>query len=170
MTSETTQQPPMVAEPQKEHDWLQKLVGEWSFEREASMGPDKPREKSMGTEKVRSLGRLWIVGEGMGEVPGGGTHESILTLGYDPHKKRFVGTWVDSVMTYLWVYDGELDPAGQILTLNTEGPSITDDGTTAKYQETIEMVRDDHRIFRSRVLGDDGQWQEFLVSHYRRTG
>ena len=29
MTSETTQQSPMVAQPQKEHLWLQKLVGEW---------------------------------------------------------------------------------------------------------------------------------------------
>jgi hypothetical protein len=40
---------------------------------------------------------------------------------------------------------------------------------TAKYQETIELISDDHRIFKSRVLGDDGQWQEFMTSHYRRS-
>lgn len=60
------------AEPQKEHRWLQKLVGEWTFEGEAPMGPDKPPEKFKGTERVRSLGDLWFVAEGQGEMPGGG--------------------------------------------------------------------------------------------------
>ena len=33
----------------------------------------------------------------------------IMTLGYDPQKKRFVGTLIGSMMTHLWVYDGALD-------------------------------------------------------------
>ena len=57
-----------------------------------------------------------------------------------------------------------------VLTLNTEGPSMADDGTTAKYRETIELVSDDHRVFRSGVVGEGGKWEEFLVSHYRRAG
>ncbi len=32
----------MKAEPQKEHEWLHKLVGEWTCEAEASMEPGKP--------------------------------------------------------------------------------------------------------------------------------
>ena len=28
----------MKTEPQKEHQWLQKLVGEWTYESECSMG------------------------------------------------------------------------------------------------------------------------------------
>ena len=32
----------MKAEPQKEHQWLQKLVGEWTSEGEADMGPGQP--------------------------------------------------------------------------------------------------------------------------------
>jgi hypothetical protein len=50
-------------EPQKEHLWLQKLVGEWTFEAEASMGDGKPNEKTSGTERVRSLDGLWTVAE-----------------------------------------------------------------------------------------------------------
>ena len=168
MTSEAKQEAPPVAKPQKEHQWLQRLVGEWRFESEASMGPDQPSQKVSGTESVRSLGGLWIVGEGAGEMPGAGEHRSILTLGYDPQKQRFVGSFISSMMTFFWVYDGELDTAGNALTLNTEGPSMGDDGTTAKYRETIELVSDDHRVFKSSFLGEDGQWQEFLVSHYRR--
>ena len=63
----------MKTEPQKEHAWLQQLVGEWTFEVEATMEPGKPPEHFRGTERVRSLGGLWIVAEGEGEMPGGGT-------------------------------------------------------------------------------------------------
>ena len=170
MTSESTQQAPTAAQPQKEHQWLQRLVGEWTFEAEASMGPDQPPHKSTGTERVRSLGGLWIIADGRGDVPGSGEHhESVMTLGYDPQAKRFVGTFISSMMANLWVYDGQLDPDGRVLILNTQGPSMADDGTTAKYRETIELVSDEHRVFTSSILGEDGQWQQFMVSHYRRT-
>ena len=43
------------------------------------------------------------------------------------------------MMTHLWVYDGALDAAGKVLTLDAEGPSFTGDGTTAKYQDVIEI-------------------------------
>ena len=33
---------PMTAEPTKEHQWLQQLVGEWTAEMECVMGPDQP--------------------------------------------------------------------------------------------------------------------------------
>ena len=54
----------MQAEPQKEHAWLQKLVGEWSFEGECVMGPDQPAFKSTGAETVRSLGSVPEVAAG----------------------------------------------------------------------------------------------------------
>ncbi len=120
MTSETTQQSPMTAEPQKEHQWLQKLVGEWTYESEMIMAPGEPPEKGTGSESVRALGQLWVLLEGQGDLSGGDA--SIITLGYDPEKKRFVGTFIGSAMTYLWLYDGELDAAEKVLTLNAEGP------------------------------------------------
>jgi hypothetical protein len=91
----------MNNEPQKEHQWLQKLVGEWTYETDCSMVPDQPSEKTKGTEIVRSLGDLWTVAEGQGEMPGGGSMTTLITLGYDPQTKRYVGTWVGSMMTYL---------------------------------------------------------------------
>ena len=33
------------------------------------------------------------------------------TLGYDPAKKKYVGTFIASVMTHLWIYSGSLDAA-----------------------------------------------------------
>ena len=129
----------MNIEPQKEHQWLQKLVGEWTYESEATMEPGKPPEKCAGTERVRSLGGLWVLAEGQGEMPGGGAATTMVTLGFDPQKNRFVGTFIGSMMTYLWVYDGALDAAQKVLTLEAEGPSMTGDGQMAKYKDVIEL-------------------------------
>ena len=164
----------MHTEPQKEHQWLQKLIGEWTSESECDAGPGQPRQKLTGTETVRSLGGLWTLAEGQGEMPGGGVARMLMTLGYDPQRKRYVGTWVGSMMTHLWVYDGELDPAGKVLTLNAEGPAFGPDGVpvagkTAKYQDVIEFVSDDHRTLTSRTRGEDGTWHQFMRADYRRT-
>ena len=91
-----------------------------------------------------------------------------MTLGYDPAKGRFVGTWIGSMMTHLWVYDGELDPAGRVLTLNSEGPSMTGDGSLAKYQDIVEFTSDDHRVLTARAQATDGSWQPLMMVHYRR--
>lgn len=158
----------MFAKPQKEHEWLQRLVGEWTFESECMGEPGQPTHKTRGTETVKSLGGLWIVGNGQGGMPAGGTATMMITLGFDPQRNRFVGTWIGSMMTQLWIYDGELDASNRVLTLNSEGPSFPDPVKRAKYQDIIEIKSDDHRVLTSRCLGDDGKWTPFMTAHYRR--
>ena len=159
-----------IPAPGKEHQWLHRLIGEWTFETECNMGPDQPPLKSAGKETVRSLGGLWTIGEGEGAMPGGGVSHSVMTLGYDPVSKRFVGTFIASVMTHLWPYNGTLDAEEKVLTLDSEGPSFADDGKTAKYQDIIEFISDDHRILSSQYLNPEGQWIPFMKAHYRKTG
>jgi hypothetical protein len=157
----------MKAEPQKEHQWLEQLVGEWEYEGEAVMGPDQPPMKHTGSESVRSL-TVWVQCEGKMPMPDGGTGTTVMTLGYDPTKKRFVGTFIGSMMTHLWVYDGELNAAGNILSLHADGPSFTDPNKTAKYIDTIEVKSPDHRVLSSAFQGDDGKWHQFMTVNYRR--
>ena len=83
------------AKPVKEHKWLEKLLGEWTYEGEADMGPDKPKMKSSGSETIRSLGGLWIIAEGVGKMPDGEEGKTLMTLGYNPKTKRYPGTWID---------------------------------------------------------------------------
>lgn len=152
-----------------EHEWLQKLVGEWTYESEATVEPGQPPTKCVGTESVRSIGDLWVMGEGRGEMPGGGTAIMVTTIGYDPEKKQYVGTFIGSMMSNLWVYEGTLDPAGRMLTLNTEGPNFCDDGKRTTYRDVVELKSDDHRVLTSSALGDDGEWHAFMTANYWRT-
>jgi Protein of unknown function (DUF1579) len=157
----------MNAEPQKEHQWLDRFIGEWTSESECSMGPDQPPSKTKGTEVVRSLGGLWMVAEGEGEMPDGGNGKTMMTLGYDPQNDRYVGTFIGSMMTHLWIYNGSLDAEGKVLTLDTEGPNFSQ-SSMAKYKDIIEFVSDDHRVMTSQILGDDGNWLQFMTAHYWR--
>ena len=167
--SENQSAAPMQAAPQDQHRWLHRLVGEWTFEIEAVMAPGQPPMRSTGRETVRSLGGLWTIGEGTGEAPDGRPAQSIMTLGYDPRQGKFVGTFIASMMTHLWIYDGgALDAAGKVLTLDAEGPNFAEPGKMSRYQDIIEFMSDDHRILRSRAPGPDGQWVEFMTAHYRR--
>lgn len=158
----------MMNEPQQEHQWLQRLVGAWTFESDCSMGPGKPRETFTGTETVRSLGGLWILAEGEGAMPGGGTAHTMMTVGYDVVKGRYVGTWTGSMMAYLWVYDGTMDASGRVLVLEAEGPDFSKEGVMTRYRDEITIESDDLRRLTSRTLGEDGEWHEFVTVTYRR--
>lgn len=163
----------MHSKPQQEHEWLQKLVGDWVYDGECPAGPDQPPMKFEGTETVRSIGGLWVQGEGRGQMPDGDPATMIITIGYDPHKKRYVGTWIGSMMAYQWVYEGDLDASGKVLTLNSVGPKFGEDGTAdwsqmIQYKDVIEFHDDDHRTLSGHFLGEDGQWVQMMATNYRR--
>ena len=91
-----------------------------------------------------------------------------MTLGYDPDKGRYVGTWIGSMMTHLWVYEGALDAAERVLTLETEGTDMSGEGKLTKYRDAIEFKSEDHRVVVSSVQDDHGEWQQFVTATYRR--
>ena len=158
----------MQVEPQEEHRWLEKLVGDWTYESVAACMPGEAPSTARGFERVRSIRGLWVVAESEGEMPGGGVATTMITLGYDVAAKRYVGTWISSMMTHLWVSDGVLDASGRVLTLHADGPSMSGDGTTARYEDLIEWKSDDHRVLTARVQAPDGTWSDMMTAQYRR--
>lgn len=158
------------AGPQAEHAWLTQLVGEWEYESSCPAGPGEQAQTFAGTERVRSLGGLWVIAEGRGEMPDGGEALSVITLGYDPRKRRYVGTWIGSMMDHHWVCDGELDQGGRILSLHSDGPVTDAQGRPVRFKDVIEIVSDDERTLNGYMLGEDGQWQAVMTARYRRRG
>ena len=163
-----SQEMPQMPAPQKEHEWLQRLAGQWESDAEATFGPDQPPMKCKGTQRARMLGGFWLIAEGKAEMMGVPV-ESVLTLGFDAAKQKYVGTWTDSHYNHLWIYEGELDDDGNVLALSTEGPNPMLAGKISKFRDVIEFQSDDHYIFKSMMQGDDGEWQTFMTAHFRRT-
>lgn len=163
-----TPEPPKMPEASQESAWLQQFTGDWTFEAEMNIGPDQPPMKSAGAETARMIGGIWLMAEGTGKMPDGSPMTFVLTLGYDPEKKKYVGTWIGSMMSHLWIYAGTLDSTGKILTLETDGPDMADPAKTAKYRDVHEFKSKDHRTLTSSVLGADGKWLTFSTVNYRR--
>lgn len=158
----------MQQEALKEHAWLRQLVGEWTYEGECVMGPDQPPTSVAGQETVRALGDLWVLCEMTSPMPDGGIAHNVMTLGFDPQKGRFVGSFISSAMTLLWIYEGTLDESGTVLTLEADGPSFSGEGTLT-YQDIVEIRPNGERRLSSRVPGPDGEWLTFMTTRYNRT-
>jgi hypothetical protein len=153
-----------MPKPQKEHEWLRQVVGEWDTEGEIAGEPGKAPTKTKGSESSRLIGGFWVLSEHQGDFFGT-PFTGILTLGFSPEKKAYVATWIDSLTSRLWTYEGSLDEAGKVLTLNTEGPDET--GKTVKFRETIEVKDKDHKTYSSSAF-KDGKWVTFLTIKYTR--
>ncbi len=154
-----------MAKPQAEHGFLEKLVGTWDVT-SSSMGNDET-----WTEVVRSLNGIWFVAEGNGEMPGGGgPATTVLTLGYDPARGKYVGSWIGSMMNYMWVYEGDVSDDGTTLNLYTTGPDFSEPGKIGEYREQIVFTDRDNRIFNSSVKQPDGTWKQFMEARYTRKG
>lgn len=149
-----------------EHRWLARLAGEWTYE--GRMIPDKPQHRAGGTETVRMLGEAWMLAEASGTMTGGRETASLMAIGFDPETGRFTGTFMASMMTSLWLYDGALDESGRSLRLQSEGPRFDGRPGTALYEDEIEIVSEDERRLNARVREDDGSWTQFMTTTYRR--
>lgn len=151
------------------HLWLQRLVGEWTYEAQATM-PDGSSETMRGTESTRKLGEYWVVGEAVGPMPDDGTEgRTIQSLGYDIAKRAFVGSFIGSMMEILWVGEGHLDEEGT-LNLDAEGPNYAEDGGRGTMRDAIRFEDNDHQVRTSLWKDEGGEWVPFMTSRYTRVG
>lgn len=158
------QDQPPLPKPAKEHEWLKALDGEWSTDAEAMTEPGKT-VKVKGQASGRSLGGFWNILENRGEFMGA-PFTGIMTLGYDAEKKKYVGSWVDSMSPVQWKYEGTVDASGKILTLDSEGMSPMTNKMT-KFQERIELGGKDRWTLTSS-MEDNGKMVQYLKIVYSR--
>jgi hypothetical protein len=148
-------------------EFLELMVGEWVIEHEVFPGPDQESVRFAGRESARLLGGRWLVAEGTREV-GGRTMTSILTVGFDASRGHYVATYVDEMQGRMWVYEGRLDEAGRVLTLETEGPFMGDPAHLVPFRHVIEVTEDGQLVSSSSIHVPDGDWFEFGRSVYSR--
>jgi hypothetical protein len=151
----------------KEHQWLKQLEGEWITSSEMILGPDQPPMKGSGTDSSRMLGDHWSISE-MKTTVAGTTVTGIMTIGWDAAKKKFIGTWIDSMTDKMWHYEGTLDAAGKKLSLHAQGPSMTDPTKNSNYIDAIEIVDKDTRILTSSIEVEGKGWTTFQTSTTKR--
>lgn len=153
--------------PAPENAWLEQFTGEWETTSEFSVGPGVPQLTSSGTMSSRMLGGHWVVSEMSAEMMGTKV-EAVQTLGYDAEKQKYIGTWVDSMASHLWKYEGSVDETGNKLTLEAEGPNFMAGGELTKFRDAYEFKSPDHFVATSSMLGESGEWVAFMTGDFRR--
>lgn len=158
------------AKPQSQHAFLERLVGDWhmvSATGYPDYDPSDPKQRC--TETIKSVGGLWIVSEGRGAMPDGTGMTTVLTLGFDPAKGQYVGSWIGSMMATFWTYTGWMEPDGKTLVLEAIGPKFDGSGEMTTYRDIVTLHDDDTRTFSGSVVQPDGSFQQFMSSDFKRT-
>jgi hypothetical protein len=113
------------------------------------------------------LGGFWVLAEMESDMMGMKMLGQ-MTLGYDEKSKKYVGTWVDSMLNHMWKYEGSLDKTGKILTLEAEGPNLMADGKLTKFRDVYEFKSQDEIATSALMLGEDGKWITFMTGTAKR--
>jgi hypothetical protein len=105
-----------LAVPGAPHKLLANLTGSWTTKTRAWMEPDKPPLEGTGTcEQKMLLGGRYLQQEYIGEMMGS-QFTGINLIGYDNHTKKFVSTWIDSMSTGIYYFEGSADADGKTIT------------------------------------------------------
>jgi hypothetical protein len=156
-------QMPSMPVPGPEHEILKKDVGTWDAEVEMMASPGAPASVSKGVEKVTMLGGFWQLTEFQSEIMGM-PFEGRGATGFDPAKKKYVGTWMDSMTPGYYTVEGTYDKATKTLTATMEGPDPS--GAITRSKETTVWKDADTRVFT--MYAPDGQTVAMRISYKRR--
>jgi hypothetical protein len=166
-----SQDGPPVPKPTAEHELLAKDVGTWDAIVKSWMdGPGSEPIVSEGVEVMKLMpGGLWIHSEFDGKFGGMEFHGCGQT-GYDTKKKKYVGTWVDSMTTEIMIMEGDYDRATRTLTSYAKGTDPA--GKPYESKMTAKHESDDTRVFMMFMKSDEtkGEFVKVMEITYKRRG
>ena len=90
-------------------------IGTWDAVVKFYYDPNAEPVESKATEVNRMLGEMWALSEFKGEIMGA-PFQGSSQMGYDPVKKKYVGTWVDSMSPFSIQMEGTYDEKTKSLT------------------------------------------------------
>ncbi len=151
------------ATPGPEHKHLQSFEGTWDAKMQMAGAPEAMN--AVATYKTE-LGGLWVSSEFKCDSPAFKFTGRGLD-GYDTNKKKFVGTWADSMSTGLMVMEGTRDEKTKTTTMTGQGYDET--GKVAKYKNVTKETDANHFTFQMFMVGDDGkETLAFTIEYTRR--
>jgi hypothetical protein len=157
------------AKPGPEHERIAKEVGTWDATIKSWMqGPQSEPAVSQGVETVKlQPGGLWLISEFEGKFGDMAFHGNGQS-GYDPLKKKYVGTWVDSMSASLMTMEGDYDEATKTMTMHSKGT----DPAGKPYEAKMTSVQPDEnsRVFTMSMKSDEtkGEYVKMMEISYKR--
>jgi len=134
-----------VGTPAEPHKLLAKLEGSWTTRSKGWVEPDKPPMESSGTcEQKMILGGRYLQQVYTGDMMGT-PYTGISIMGYNNHTKKFESTWVDTMSTGIYKFEGTAGRNGKVITQEcryddpVRGPAVWRTKTRIKDDNTVEF-------------------------------
>ncbi len=154
--------------PTPEHKAMAREEGTWKAESKFWLTPETEPMVSEATESNKMFGELWLLSKYEGNVMGM-PFKGMGTMGYDPVKKKYVGTWVDTMNPHMQTMEGEYDVETHTLTMYSTGIDVmTGEEKTSKL--VSRYLDNDNKVFEMHALvpGETDQyWKQMEVTYKR---
>ena len=160
------QEGPPMPKPQKEHEFLKQFEGTWDSVSKFRMADGQPWIEAKGTESNRMIGGFWLLSTWKGDMFGQ-PWEGTGATGYDPYKKKYVGSWVDSMMPCLSTGEGTVDASGKIMTTIISSTDC-ESGKPCTMRMVQEIKDKDTTVWSMHMTGKDGKEFECIKGESKR--
>lgn len=149
-----------AATPGEAHKALEPTIGSWNVTSTSWETPTAPAQQGVGTsENTWVLGGRFVRQDFQGEF-GGMKFQGLGYTGYDNFKKKYVGTWMDTMGTMMMTMIGTVDASGKVFT----GTSTIDDVVTGKPMKVRSVTRIlDANKHVMEMFGPDPSGKEFKM-------
>ena len=150
------QEMPPSPKPGPAHEVLKAEAGTWNAAVEVVPAPGMAAMKSTGVEtNVIGCGGLCLITDFKGTMMPGQTFEGHGVVAYNPAKKKYVGSWTDSMSLGVAMSEATWDPAKKTFTGWMEGPDAA--GNVMKSRSVSEHKADGTRVMTMFAPGPDGK-------------
>jgi hypothetical protein len=150
--------------PTAEHQKLMAGAGEWTGTITMFDMPGMEAKPSPATETVTAIGGFWLLSDFKCDFMGMPYHGSG-HVGYDAEKKKYVGTWVDSMSSYLSLMEGQYDEAKKAVVMRWKAPDMT--GQIVPHRE--ELVENGDTRTMTFYAGE-GEGKKTMTIEMKRKG
>ena len=152
--------------PGPEHEKLKIMAGEWVSAIKMIDPASGKTHASTGSMKGKvDLDGFFLISQfkgSIGELP----YEGRSITGYDPHKKKYIGVWVDSMGPGVYQTVGEWDKAGKVYNEKMEGPGP--EGEPMHFRSVTTVDDEDHMTFTLFMKVEDEEVQLMEIKHTRK--
>jgi Protein of unknown function (DUF1579) len=155
-----------LATPGSPHKLLESMTGSWNTHTKSWMEPGTPPMESKGTcEQTMLLGGRYLQQVFTGDMMGT-TFTGIGVTGYDNHKKKYVSTWMDSMSTGIFFFEGTAGADSKTITQDchwddpVKGPS--------KWRSVTRIVDDNTHLFEMYLTVKGGKEEKMMEITYTR--
>lgn len=154
-------------QPTAEHNKMRELAGVWKVHSSFYMdpNPEAPPMEVEATETVEMFGPFWLRSDYESEFMGQ-PFRGHCTLGYDPEKKEYVSTWIDTMSPGFFHFRG-----------NFEGDTLEMKGRAfdcmlkmeTNYRTTEVHKSPNERVFEMFMELPDGNEVKMMTHVYTRS-